>query len=78
MDWIIPHAYAAEEVTKMAYSPEIKSLMILGVFATVFLFFVWSLGVVMFSRHAETRSFALDTLKTLTGFYIGIATTFLA
>ena len=38
--------------------------------------FILCIGIILFSDHARRMTFAIDTVKVLMGFFVGVATSF--
>lgn len=55
----------------------LRPYILLGVFATLLLVLVWCLIAMLFTKNSKTQHTARDLTKTLVGFFIGVATSFL-
>ncbi|MCP5094080.1 MAG: hypothetical protein GY943_00855 [Chloroflexi bacterium] len=59
------------------FSKLVKDMMLGAVFVLIFIYFLWSLATVTFSNRRKTVEFAFESLKTLSGFFIGALTGFM-
>ena len=78
---LIPTAYAqgTEQPTERSssgISDEMKQNVMVGIIAVLALVMLVSLGAVLFAKDAARIAQAGDILKTVLGFFIGVATTF--
>ena len=61
-----------------AYSEsDIRGIVIISIFGCMGMFFFISTGALLFSKNAKVVAFAMDSVKTLLGFFIGVAMTFM-
>lgn len=72
ISFIIPET-AAEDGNASSSGSQ-KSAMIGGIMVLIAILFIWALGAASFSKNTKTISLAHETVKTLTGFFIGILT----
>lgn len=56
----------------------LKDLIVGGTFGGIFIFFFWCIFAVSFSKTSRVVSFALDSMKVLSGFFIGTVTGFIS
>lgn len=66
---------ASQNVQRREY---IKDLIVGGTFGGIFIFFFWCIFAVSFSKSSRVVSFALDSMKVLSGFFIGTVTGFIS
>src|SRR6266404_1175630 len=61
-----------------AYSEnEIRGIVIISIFSCMGVFFFVSTGALLFSKNAKVVAFSMDSVKTLLGFFIGVAMSFM-
>ena len=53
---------------------DLRHIIILGVLGMLCAVYVLSLGKILFSKNKENMNAAIDLVKTLTGFFVGVAT----
>jgi hypothetical protein len=53
-----------------------RQMMLVGVFGMMAIAFFVSFGAVLFSKNEKVVSFAMDSVKSLLGFFIGVGMTF--
>jgi hypothetical protein len=56
---------------------EIRGIVIISIFVCMGIFFFLSTGALLFSKNAKVVAFAMDSVKTLLGFFIGVAMSFM-
>ena len=56
---------------------DIRAIVIVSIFGCMGVFFFVSTGALLFSKNAKVVAFAMDSVKTLLGFFIGVAMTFM-
>jgi len=56
---------------------EIKGIVIISIFFCMGVFFFLATGAILFSKNAKVVSFSMDSVKTLLGFFIGVAVSFM-
>jgi hypothetical protein len=88
ISFLIPTAYAqSEQASPNQSNPdkrssdrssEIKQTIMIGIVAVLAILLLGSFGAVLFSKEPNKVAVAGDLLKTLLGFFIGVATTFFA
>ena len=76
---LISSAYASDVVSTVSAdsSALLKQVIVGGCFTFISIFFGWCLFAISTSDKPDTISFSLESIKTLTGFYIGALTGFL-
>lgn len=70
-------AQARQEVRPLAFN-DIRTLFLVFVFLMLGATFVGSIVVILKTKDKEVLKFAFDTVKTLLGFFTGVATTFMS
>jgi hypothetical protein len=76
--WLNPISTANAQIKIGGYSEsEIRGIVIISIFACMGVFFFLSTGALLFSKNAKVVAFAMDSVKTLLGFFIGVAMSFL-
>jgi len=76
--WFIPISPAYAQMKIGGYSEsEIRGIVIVSIFSCMGVFFFVSTGALLFSKSAKVVAFAMDSVKTLLGFFIGVAMTFM-
>jgi hypothetical protein len=76
--WITPIGIAHAQIKIGGYSEsDIRGIVIVSIFACMGLFFFLSTGALLFSKNAKVVAFAMDSVKTLLGFFIGVAMSFM-
>jgi Ca2+/Na+ antiporter len=88
ISFLIPTAYAqSEQASPNQSNPdkrssdrssEIKQTIMIGIVAVLAILLLVSFGAVLFSKEPNKVAVAGDLLKTLLGFFIGVAITFFA
>jgi hypothetical protein len=76
--WLDPINVANAQIRIGAYSEsEIRGIVIIAIFSCMGIFFFLSTGALLFSKNAKVVAFAMDSVKTLLGFFIGVAMSFM-
>lgn len=74
----ITEANAQMRVGAGAYSEsDIRGIVIISIFSAMGIFFFLSVAALFFSKSPNVVAFAMDSVKTLLGFFIGVAATFM-
>lgn len=74
----VPAATKPPTSTQTARREYMKDLIIGGAFIGIFLFFAWCILAISFSKKSRVVSFALDSMKVLSGFFLGTVTGFIS
>ena len=76
--WINPIAEAKAQIKFSGYSEnEIRGMVILSIFTCMGVYFFLVTGLLFFSKNTKVVTFAMDSVKTLLGFFIGVAASFM-
>jgi hypothetical protein len=76
--WINPIGIAYAQIKIGGYSEsDIRGIVIVSIFVCVGLFLFLSTGALLFSTNAKVVAFAMDSVKHLLGFFIGVAMSFM-
>jgi hypothetical protein len=76
--WINPIGIANAQIKVGEYSEnEIRGIVIISIFSCMGIFFFLSTGALLFSTNAKVVAFSMDSVKTLLGFFIGVAMSFM-
>jgi hypothetical protein len=77
-DWsIFSRAYADTPASTHFTVEDARPWAFLVILIALAVTFIGSIGLIFFAKDAEVLKFAFDTVKTLLGFFIGVATTFM-
>ena len=79
LDILVTTAYAgAEPLQNPVWSGLLKSMIVAGIFISLFVLFIWALVTLSRSTNTKAVDVAIESIKTLAGFFIGALTGFLA
>jgi hypothetical protein len=56
---------------------KVRILVVIAIFCTLAIFFFVSVGALLFSKNASVVAFAMDSVKSLLGFFIGVGMSFM-
>lgn len=69
-------AYADNPPSTKLTPDDVRLYGIVTILMTLGVAFILCIGIILFSDHARRLTFAIDTVKVLMGFFVGVATSF--